>query len=719
MKKSIILIFFIQLFIVSQAQEKIQYEINDRIIEFTISHEEIYVEFDSEVKLLVKKYAKDEYNELTDGSAILKFDNSLPGFLEKQIGLISQFPFDFKRIEPVLVSKNGSQYISNGGLNIKLKSNSLIDDINVLKCYEYIPDEFLRDIYLVNTNMSTFETIQLVNSLSENSQIEFIEPNFMCLIKPNTADQFFPLQWAINNDFSDVSSMEVQDAWSISTGSGIKVAILDEGVQLDHPDLADNLLPGHDTTDLDLNGAPNLNNDDYHGTACAGIVAAVANNGIGIAGVAYDAKILPVRIAYHTDYPIRHPLRKWRTYSNWIANGINWAVANGADVLSNSYSMDEYSALVENAINNAVTNGRNGKGSIVLFSSGNDNYGNGNDVAFPARSSNAIAVGASSMCDKRIVYTNNCGLLNKWASNYGNTLDIVAPGERISTTDLTGANGASSEYDVISDYSHDFNGTSAACPNAAGVAALILSVNPNFTQAQVREILETTTDKIGDTPYNVAFQNYGGTQTWNNEVGYGRINADSAVQKALNYDNYNTHYITGPTQITPGTGGFYKISNQYTYATNYVWSIPSGCYSGYCWEIVQGQGTYQPIIHGGTLGVQNITCKIYNGSTLIGQQSITVNVQNPSSGGSGNPCEGLQTGPTKIYPPIPCDENGPNSVNQSNYFKRVYIYSVSGQVVLQLENAESVDISQLSSGLYFVKAELSNNTILTKKIVKK
>jgi len=719
MKKPLILIFVIQLFITSQAQETIYYEVDGKHIEYTISQKEVYVEFNSEAKSLLKSFAKENYEELTENSAILKLATESHNFSESKIKLKNQYHIDFKRIEPVLISKLGSQYVSKGELNIKLKANSFIEDIKLLKCYEYSPDKFLRDIYLMNTNLNTAETIQLVNKLSKDNRIEFIEPNFICMIKPNTLDQFYSFQWAINNEFGMVGiadvDMNVDGAWSIATGSGIKVAILDEGVQLDHPDLIGNLLSGYDATGYGSNGAPNISNHDAHGTACAGIVAATANNGIGIAGVAYNAKIMPVRIAISSSFPHGDSRRKWITSPSIIASGINWAVANGADVLSNSYSLD-YSATVKDAINNAVNYGRNNKGCIVLFSSGNDNRGNGNDVSFPANLSNVIAVGASNMCDQRKTKsTDSCDEEDDWSSNYGNALDVVAPGVKIYTTDISGANGYTS-----GNYRNNFNGTSAACPNAAGVAALVLSVNPNFTQAQVREILETTTDKIGDTPYNVTFQNYGATQTWNNEVGYGRLNANSAVQKALNYDNYNSHYITGPTQITPGTGGMYKVSNSYVYATHYVWSIPSGCYNGYCWEIVQGQGTHNTLIHGGSLGVQDITCKIYNGSTLIGQQRITVNVQNPyNGGGSGDPCGGLQTGPNVIYPPIPCDDNGPNSVNQNNFFKKVYIYSVSGQVVLQLEDTESVDLSQLSSGLYFVKAELSNNTILTKKIVKK
>lgn len=714
MKRIMLLVQFLAFTLIVNAQENRTYQLNDRTIEFTVSQEEIYVEFESSKKASVQKQANERYKEINNNSAILKVTDLSNSYLDIKRGIQSVFKTNFNRIEPVLIYKDGTKQIAKGELNIKLKAHYSIADVLKGHQYECQSNEFESDMYLVKFNLETSDLFNLVNQLQIDDRVVFAEPNFIRRIKPNTLDQFFPLQWSINNQIyygSTDADMNVEEAWAYATGSSIKVAIIDEGVDLEHEDLEPNMLPGYDATNINLHGAPNEARNDAHGTACAGIVAAVANNQFGIAGVAYNAKIIPVRVGYSESPTSRY----WESEDIWVANGINWAWQNGADVLSNSYGGGSFSFAIVYAINNAVNLGRNGKGSIVLFSSGNDERGDGEDVSFPAYINNVIAVGASTMCNERKT-TSSCDGENDWASNYGNALDVVAPGVEIITTDITGDKG----YDE-SNYDTKFRGTSAACPNAAGVAALVLSVNPNFTQAQVREILETTTDKVGSTPYNVAFQNYGGTQTWNNEMGYGRLNAESAVQKALIYDNYTTHYITGPTQITPGTGGFYKISNPYTYATNYVWTIPSGCYSGYCWEIVQGQGTYKPIIHGGTLGVQQISCKIYNGSTVIGQQYFTVNVQNPynGGGGSGDPCGGLQTGPTKIYPPIPCDDNGPNSVNQSNNFKTVYIYSISGQVVLQLDNVESVDISHLSSGLYFVKAQLNNNTILTKKIVKK
>ena len=189
--------------------------------------------------------------------------------------------------------------------------------------------------------------------------------------------------------------------------------------------------------------------------------------------------------------------------------------------------------------------------------------------------SNVVAVGATNMFDERkspeTAYHDECWYNDcSGGSNFGAEIDVVAPGVFVYTTDISGSAGYSS-----GDYKSNFNGTSSACPQVAGVAALILSLNPNFTQTQVREIIETTTDKIGGYTYTAAFQNYGASETWNNEVGYGRVNAFSAVQKALNYDNTQSHYITGKTQLTPGWREFYSISNPYVYATNYVWTIPS------------------------------------------------------------------------------------------------------------------------------------------------
>jgi subtilisin family serine protease len=711
----IILVLPISIF----SQENLNLNSNNLNIEFKISPTEFYIKHNSKSKKSLKQKLKTEnITELSNNYALVKINNLLNknNFSKQRIELVDKYQFE--KIEPILIYKDGVKQACNEEIIIKVTNNFILKKL--LKSYDYTlkENEFIENQFLLKIKgITTKEIFKLVKKLEENNEVIFAEPNFIRFLKPQTNDPFFNSQWSINNQGylggTIDADMDVEEAWSLATGSGIKVAVIDEGVDLTHPDLTANLLAGHDATDGNLNGAPNEINLDAHGTACAGIIAAVGNNTKGTVGVAYNTKIMPVRIGYSNGLPLSDPNRTWINNDSWTANGINWAVQNGADILSNSWGGGSPSTSITNAINNAVNNGRNGKGCIVLFASGNFNT----NVSYPANLNNVIAVGASSMCDERKSPT-SCDSEFWWGSNFGNEIDIVAPGVEIFTTDISGVNGYKT-----GDYTSNFNGTSSACPNAAGVAALVLSVNPNFTQTQVREILETTTDKIGNTPYNVTFQNYGATETWNNQVGYGRLNAFSAVQKAINYDNYNSHYITGRTQITPGTGGFYKIKNPFVYATNYVWSIPSGCTNNYCWNIVQGQGTSAALINGGSTGIYDITCKVYNGSTQIGNYYITVNVQNPYNGGGGNgdPCDGeIVVEPMVIYPPEPCDNVNMN-VNSSVervYFRKVVVYNIQGQKIIETNEKQEVDISSLSSGIYIIKAELSNNEIMTKKILR-
>ncbi len=720
------------------AQENLSYKSNNQNIGFKVSTTEFYVKFNSLTKKSLKLQLKTEnITEFSNNYAIVKINNlsNKNNFKKQKSELVNKF--QFQKIEPVLIYKDGTKQVCNEEIIIKLTNKDVLETL--LKDYSYTlkENEFVKDQFLIKiNNIATNEIFKLVEKLEQNSNIIFAEPNFTRFLRPHTNDPYFNSQWSIKNQGylggTNDADMDVEEAWNFATGSGIKVAIIDEGVDLTHPDLTPNLLSGYDATGNNSNGAPNETTNDGHGTSCAGIIASVANNTEGTVGVAYNTKIIPVRIAYSNGYPLGDSRRKWIVEDDWIVNGINWAVQNGADILSNSWSGGSPSTAITNTINNAVNKGRNLKGCIVLFSSGNYNT----NLSYPATLNSVIAVGASSMCDERKRSTSNASQLSGslvqpdpngtscdgefwWGSNFGNEIDIVAPGVQIYTTDISGSAGYST-----GDYKSNFNGTSSACPNAAGVAALILSVNPNFTQTQVREILETTTDKIGNTPYNVTFRNYDATQTWNNQVGYGRLNALSAVQKAINYDSTQSHYLTGPTQITPGTGGSYKISNPYTYATNYVWSIPTGCTYQYCWEIVQGQGTSTALIHGGSTGVHSITCKVYNGTTLIGNHSITVNVQNPYNGGGGSdddPCSGdIVVMPTVIYPPEPCDNENmnANSTYERIYFEKVVIFNFQGQRVLETNEKQEVDISSLNSGIYIIKVELNNNEIITKKIFK-
>jgi len=711
MKKYIYLLFAL-IPLASIAQEKIAFLNQNEKIEFQISKKEFLIKLNPSLDKQIQNNKSINFTKISNELGIVKITEQNDYlFSNKSKSVKNLINIENIVIEPVLIYSDGIKQICNGEITIKTSGNlyKMFDNLT----FTFTENELFKNQYLVKfEKLNTFDLFDLVKNLQENSEVEFIEPNFTRLLKPHTNDPFFSQQWAINNNgflWTSDADMDVDNAWVHSTGSGVKVAIIDEGVDLTHPDLINNLLPGFDATGNNTNGGPNISNNDGHGTACAGIVAAVANNNIGISGIAYNAKIIPVRIAYTNGLPITDKNRTWITNDNWIATGITWAVQNGADILSNSWGGGSPSVAITNAINYAVNSGRSGKGCTVLFSSGNLN----SNVTYPATLSNVIAVGASSPCDQRKSPT-SCDGETWWGSNFGSALDIVAPGVKIYTTDITGINGYES-----GDYNSHFNGTSSACPNAAGVAALALSINPNFSQNQIREILEKTSEKVGGYNYTTTVGKLNGT--WNTEMGHGRLNALNAVLRAKDYDLYNTHYITGPTQITPGYSATYKLENPYAYATSYVWSIPNGCTYNYCWSLINGQNTSQINITAGSTGVFDITCLIYKGSEIIGSQYLTINVQNPYSGGGEDPCNGINTSPNVIYPPDPCDNGnfGANSIQEIIHFKKVIIYNMQGQEVLISDNQDEINISNLSVGIYIFKAELSNNKIVIEKISKK
>jgi subtilisin family serine protease len=441
-------------------------------------------------------------------------------------------------VEPVLIYKDGTKQICRSEIIIKINPNENLEAILKGIDFSATKNDFIANQYLVKIkNYDTVKIFDLINSLTDDKRIDFVEPNFLRLNILQTTDPYYDSQWSIKNDgylggIVD-ADMDVDDAWNYSTGTGIKVAIIDEGVDLSHPDLSTNLLAGFDATDSNSQGA--YSNSDSHGTSCAGIVAAVANNNIGTVGIAYNSKIIPVKVAYKSN------VGDWNTNDDWLSNGINWAWQNGADILSNSWGGGSPSTSITNAINNAVTNGRGGKGCVVLFSSGNENK----EVAFPATLSNVIAVGASNMFDERkspqSAYHDECWYNDcHGGSNYGTNLDIIAPGVKISTTNIQGG------------YTNYFNGTSAACPNAAGVMALILSLKPSLTNTEARQILESSTDKVAGYTYTsgVSGQPNG---SWNNEVGYGRINALKAVKAVSPYTLYGSISLcTLPAQAFVG-----------------------------------------------------------------------------------------------------------------------------------------------------------------------
>lgn len=371
--------------------------------------------------------------------------------------------------------------------------------------------------------------LQMANYFYETGLFVASEPDFLVddlIHNPNYTDQ-----WGLNNtgQCGGTVGLDIKapQAWNITKGQNVTVAVLDHGIELNHPDLL-NMSPL--SFDTESNTSPSLVLGN-HGTACAGIIGA-ADNSIGSVGVASNCTLMSISNSL-SGTPNSRQVR---------ANGINFAWQNGADIISNSWGSAVQYQIIDDAIDNALNQGRNGLGCVIVFSSGNNN----SNVSYPANSNpDILAVGAMNQCGQRKSPT-SCDTETAWGSNFGNELDIVAPGVLISTTDRQSNNGynpnlpihnlaggtlVSSDYSDR-DYTRWFNGTSSACPHVSGVAALVLSVNPNLTVQEVNNIIENTAQKVGGYTYSNNSSRPNGT--WNNEMGYGLVDAYAAVRAAAN-----------------------------------------------------------------------------------------------------------------------------------------------------------------------------------------
>ncbi|MCL2042310.1 MAG: S8 family serine peptidase [Bacteroidales bacterium] len=373
-------------------------------------------------------------------------------------------------------------------------------------------NEFMPLWFTLSCNKeSSLGVMEAANVFYETGLFASTEPEFLyhdLLASPD--DPYYPNQWALNNTGQICSATGIdigaESAWDITTGSpDIRVAVFDHGIQMNHPDLINNIYgTGYDATS---NTTPAVIWGD-HGTACAGIVAAQQNNGIGVSGVAPDAQLMSISVKLLlSDTPQQ------------LANGFNWAWQNGADVISNSWGGYDPSNIITDAITATLTEGRDGKGTVVVFAAGNNNNAN---IIYPGGAiPEIIVVGAMSPNGER-KSTSSCDGEYWWGSCYGTQLDVMAPGVKIYTTDRTGGAGY-----APGDYEPEFNGTSSACPHVAGVAALILSINPELTVQEVTDIIESTAKKVGTYDYQTTAGRPNGT--WHNQMGYGLVDAAAAV----------------------------------------------------------------------------------------------------------------------------------------------------------------------------------------------
>ncbi|MBX7041421.1 MAG: S8 family serine peptidase [Ignavibacteria bacterium] len=397
---------------------------------------------------------------------------------------------------------------------------------------------------------------------------EFAEPNFIypdyCLLNSVPNDEFFSKQWTLRNTGQTVptgstyygdepnagglpdADIDADLAWDITMGSNlISIGVFDTGIDSTHPDFSipGHLLPGYDAIWNKYGVPKDSGNYGGHGTCASGIAGAVANNGVGVAGVAPQCRLMAFRIFNLTG----------ASTSVGIARAFDTARVTGVDVISNSWNGFTENSTVTDAINNAALLGRNGKGCLIFFAAGNDGR---RAPWYPAYLAYVSAVGASTMLDQK--KTHGTGNQFFWGSNYGESekgdLDLVAP-SICYTTDIQGVFGYVNQPGTAGNYYPHFPGTSASCPHAAGVAGLMLSVNPSLTRTELFDKLYRACDKIENVEYSVS-KTHG---KWNELTGYGRLNAYQSVQLALGTDatpptivhrNIASHESTYPTKIT-------------------------------------------------------------------------------------------------------------------------------------------------------------------------
>jgi hypothetical protein len=313
----------------------------------------------------------------------------------------------------------------------------------------------------------------------------------------------------------------------------VVICVLDTGCDLTHPDIAF-VSPGINLGTMAPPGSPDSGLENGHGTCCAGIAAGTINNAQGVAGVAGHAKVLPVAFQNWTDVE--------------VAVGINYAAAHGARVISMSFGTyapgDGISPVLGwnfALIDLAIANAANFHNVVLCAATGNEDTGKIN--RYPARNPLVIACGGSDQSDNRKRPTSPDG--ECWGANYGPGTSVVAPAVLCVTTDIQGTGGFNSNGggtffgpcvtypvcgDLAGDYFYEFNGTSAATPHVAGLAALLASAYPSLTNLQIRNLIERTAAKVGTGAYVEVPGFPNGIRT--PQMGYGRINVFHALDFA-------------------------------------------------------------------------------------------------------------------------------------------------------------------------------------------
>ena len=376
----------------------------------------------------------------------------------------SLIPFPNKTIKentrPSFTTKPNEKYVPQE-LIVKFKTGSFEQNrkqISLLSEAQIIKTSRRNNVFLIKIPKSQNLQSAIAN-LQSHPLIEYASSNYyvFALVLPN--DPQYTAQWHLHR-------VAAKDGWDITTGdSSIVLAILDTGLDSDHAEFISKIFPGYDF----VNDDPEPYDDNGHGTHVSGIAAAATNNSIGIAGVDWQTKIMPLKV-----------LNEQGTGTAFnVCEGIYWAADFGAKVINLSLGSYSYSPSYVDAINYARA-----LGCMVIAAAGNDNT---DDPVYPGSLDNVICVAATNQHDEKAAF-----------SNYGTYIDLSAPGVSILST------LPRNQYTY-------YNGTSMATPLVSGLATLLFAANPLYTPVEIESLLMTYADDLGE-------------PNWDEYFGYGRVN---------------------------------------------------------------------------------------------------------------------------------------------------------------------------------------------------
>ncbi|MFC1490698.1 S8 family serine peptidase [Candidatus Latescibacterota bacterium] len=392
-------------------------------------------------------------------------------------------------------------------------------------------------LYIITLKNNEINPIDIVEKYYDSGLVEYADPNIAMKVCESPNDYYYDNDYQLSlNDPSNIHDIDVPQAWDIETGdSSVLVAVIDTGVDIDHPDLIDNMSSYND----DFYGNYNNNVGQWrnHGTFVAGIIAASTHNYRGVAGIAggWDGngvQIMALACGSSQDLVNRVA----------VVAALEYAIEYGADVINCSWGSPSYYAPYEDLIEECYENH-----IVVVAATGNDST----FVGYPASYPHVIGVGASY------------GNVRAFYSNHSYSLDVVAPSGDACPPDLF----TSPVYSTKDGGGYDpFTGTSAAAPQVAGLAALLLSYDPSLSVEDITEIICKSADKFSNYSFddNQYGHDYG---AWNHDLGYGRINAFKALLRLQGSGTVTTD-ITWHNDI--------EISNNLTIASGVTLTVDDG-----------------------------------------------------------------------------------------------------------------------------------------------